>query len=319
MRKQGNYIMSKKLHNPKSFAPAVYIPCWLIQVSIKLLTNGAKMLYGRLSQWASSDGTVYRSIPQLAEELGCSERSIEEYLRELKEVKLIGIFHPKAGGVNHYEFYNHDWMHEPIKDQLTYKEDKITPPHHSVVPTTSECGTPPHPSVDINIKEIKRNKKDIYIHSHPKTKIKKIQFGLEDILKNNPYQIPEKIICDWLTIRGKHIVTETAWNIINKELKKCVEEDIQPIEAFEIMVSRNWRSLKIDWLLSKEKISKKEQIRLRNIEFEQMAEKRKQKEIEDYKRLNKLPSNSFVEEISKMKELVNIMMPLKKINVSNRI
>ncbi len=150
--------MIKKLHNPKSYAPAVYIPCWLIQVNIKLLSNGAKMLYGRLSQWASSDGTVYRSIPQLSEELGCSERSIEEYLRELKNVKLIGTFHPQAGGINHYEFYDHEWMREPIKEQLTYKEDKFTLPHPSVVPTTSECGTPPHPSVDINIKEIKVNK-----------------------------------------------------------------------------------------------------------------------------------------------------------------
>ena len=150
--------MSHKLHNPKSHAPAVYIPCWLIQISIKLLSHGAKMTYGRLSQWASSNGTVYRSVPQLAQELGCSERSIEEYLKELRAVVLIGTYHPQAGGVNHYEFYDHPWMHDPIKDQLVYKQDKFTPPHYSVAPPTPECGTPPHPSVDINNKEIKEIK-----------------------------------------------------------------------------------------------------------------------------------------------------------------
>jgi hypothetical protein len=150
--------MSQKLHNPKSHAPAVYITCWLLQVSIQLISPGAKILYGRLSQWASSSGIAYRSISQLAIEMGCSERSAEEYLRELKTVKLIGTYHPQAGGLNHYEFYDHPWMHEPIKEQLVYKEDKFTPPHHGVVPTTSTCGTPPHHSVDINNKEIKEIK-----------------------------------------------------------------------------------------------------------------------------------------------------------------
>lgn len=150
--------MSKKLHNPKSFAPAVYIPCWLIQVSIKLVSHGAKMVYGRLSQWANANGTVFRSVFQLAQELGCSERSIEEYIKELKNSGLIGTYHPQAGGVNHFEFYDHPWMHETINEHLVYKQDKYTPPHPSVVPPTPECGTPPHPSVDINNKEIKEIK-----------------------------------------------------------------------------------------------------------------------------------------------------------------
>ena len=150
--------MPRKLHNPKSHAPAVYIPCWLIQVSVKKLTLGAKMTYGRLSQWANATGQVYRSARQLAEELGCSYRSIEEYLKELRKVELIGTYHPQAGGVNHFEFYDHPWMHEPIKEQLTYKDDKFTPPHDSVVPSTLSCGTPPHYGVVINKKEIKEIK-----------------------------------------------------------------------------------------------------------------------------------------------------------------
>ena len=90
-----NYNSPKKLHNPKSHAPAVYIPCWLIQIPINLLSHGAKMTYGRLSQWATSNGTVFRSANQLAQELGCSSRSIKDYLSELK--RTVVIFYYRVG------------------------------------------------------------------------------------------------------------------------------------------------------------------------------------------------------------------------------
>lgn len=144
--------MSKRLHNPKSYSPAVYIPCWLAQVSIQLLSHGAKMCYGRLTQWANSKGKVYRSCNQLSEEIGASVGSIEKYLKELKDVGLIGTHHPQAGGVNHFEFYDHEWMHLDIKEQLLYKED---PPPNPTVPPVRSYGTPPPDSTDINIKEIK--------------------------------------------------------------------------------------------------------------------------------------------------------------------
>jgi hypothetical protein len=156
-----------KLHNPKSHAPAVYIPCWLIQVSIKLISHGAKMTYGRLSQWADELGHAYRSAKQLGEELGTSADSIEKYLKELRTVKLLGTYHPQAGGVNHFEFYDHPWMHIPLKEQLVYKKDKRTLPPDLTVPPVRSYGTLPPDLTDINIKEIKRNKKDINTIAHP--------------------------------------------------------------------------------------------------------------------------------------------------------
>ena len=111
----------KKLHNPKSFAPAVYIPCWLIQVPNKLLSFAAKCLYGRLSQWCSESGDVFRSYNQLAEEIGSTKRSINEYLRELRECGLIDTLQPQAGGLNHFVFYDHEWMYAPINKNLVYK------------------------------------------------------------------------------------------------------------------------------------------------------------------------------------------------------
>jgi len=73
--------MSPKLHNPKSHSPALYIACWLSQVPVKLLSDGAKLTYGRLSQWSNESGIVYRSAKQLGQELGKSEGSIEKVFK----------------------------------------------------------------------------------------------------------------------------------------------------------------------------------------------------------------------------------------------
>lgn len=151
--------MRKKLHNPKSHAPAIYIPCWLSQVSVKLLSHGAKLIYGRLSQWCDETGQAYRSAPQLAEELGMCESSVKKYQKELRDVQLIGTFHPQAGGVNHFEFYDHPWMHEPINENLVYKNDKYDPVYDHTLPSVRSETTPVYDHTPINKKEIKENKK----------------------------------------------------------------------------------------------------------------------------------------------------------------
>tara|TARA_R110000868_G_scaffold161317_1_gene391523 strand:+ start:21852 stop:22652 length:801 start_codon:yes stop_codon:yes gene_type:complete len=141
-------------YNPKSTSPAIFIPSWLAQVPTRLLSNNAKMLYGRLSQWCSVKGDVYRSLPQLSEELGTPATTLKRHLKELKDAKLIGTFHPQAGGVNHYEFYHHLWMDKEINKNLSYAsekmEEKNTPPRTSA----------PTPSPDvrhINKKEVRTN------------------------------------------------------------------------------------------------------------------------------------------------------------------
>jgi hypothetical protein len=143
----------RKLCNPRANAPAVYIPCWLSQVSIKLLSHGAKICYGRLSQWANSKGIVYRSCNQLAAEIGVSLASIEKYLKELRDQELIGTFQVEAGGVNHYEFYDHPWMHEPINEHLSYND---VPPDKSGGTPRNIRGYPPEDLTGLN----KRNKKN---------------------------------------------------------------------------------------------------------------------------------------------------------------
>lgn len=84
-----------------------------------------------------------------------------------------------------------------------------------------------------------------------------IPYSFKNIQNENIFQIPEPIIQDWIVNRKKKraAVTQTAWNKINKELAKCKEQGIDPIEAFETMVASGWQSLKVEYFEKQKKTS----------------------------------------------------------------
>jgi hypothetical protein len=181
---RGHYIMSKskennsvsssrKLHNPKSHAPAVYIPCWLIQVPQNQLSHLAKILYGRLAQWSNTKGYVSRSAPELSVEIGCHTRVIERGLRELRDIGLIETYQLQKGGVNSFIFLDHEFMHRPLQDCLNYYEQHAPmdnsaseslsgglPPDKNVGTPPTKMSVPPDKNVGLKYKEIKENKKN---------------------------------------------------------------------------------------------------------------------------------------------------------------
>ena len=147
--------MSTRLHNPKSHAPAIFIPCWLAQVPTSELNISAKVVYGRLAQWATAKGTAHRSASKLSEETGIPTRTVEFSIKELKEKGLIGTYRAVVGGHNYFEFYHHKWMDEPIVNSLCYKSDDVPP--------SATIAVPPATIAEHKIKEIKvtnKNKKE---------------------------------------------------------------------------------------------------------------------------------------------------------------
>lgn len=163
---------SRKLHNPKSHAPAVYIPCWLIQVPQHELSHLSKILYGRLAQWSNTKGYVSRSAPELALEMGCQKRTIERGLKELRDVGLIETHQPFKGGANSFIFLDHEFMYRPLQDCLDYYEqhapvDKMTdlstteglPSDKNVGTPPTNLSVPPDKNVGLKYKEIKEIKK----------------------------------------------------------------------------------------------------------------------------------------------------------------
>ena len=152
--------VEKKMHNPKIHAPSVYIPNWLIQVPSNLVSFAAKILYGRLSQWANNKGSVHRTVKQLAQEIGCEPRAIDRYLKELRDCELIGTFQPVKGGANHFHFYEHEWMNEAINPNLIYTNTEYSPHVKIDVTPTSDLSLPHVKSVVPKIKEIIINNND---------------------------------------------------------------------------------------------------------------------------------------------------------------
>lgn len=232
--------ITRKLHNPKAHSPAVYIPCWLIQVPSQKMSHAAKILYGRLAQWSNELGQVFRSAPQLSQELGTSVRNIERYLKELRDINLIGTSQPQPGGLNHFQFFDHEWMHDPINENLTYKQDNPNPPSEVSGPPVKSVGTPPSKVADININKIKRNKDNNNIGE-------KVKFSVVEMLEDNPNNIPQEHIENWLMNRGKHKVTKLVWQRINKNLAQLSKQGIGALDAFDRMVTAGWRSLELEY------------------------------------------------------------------------
>lgn len=87
-----------------------------------------------------------------------------------------------------------------------------------------------------------------------------IPHELKILQEENIFSIPEQAILDWIANRKKKRVpiTPTAWKKINKELARCKEHGIDPVEAFETFVANGWQSFKLEWFLKDQGSSQNE-------------------------------------------------------------
>jgi len=78
----------------------------------------------------------------------------------------------------------------------------------------------------------------------------KQSFGLKEMLADNPHQIPEDILSDWLDVRKakKAKITKTAWNKTNKELSKAASKGFDAIDSFEHAVASGWQGFKCEYM-----------------------------------------------------------------------
>jgi hypothetical protein len=76
------------------------------------ISQGAKLAYARLTQYAGQDGDCFPKQATLAAELGKSERMVNEYIRTLVKCGLIEIERPGLGMSNRYFFLEHPWIED---------------------------------------------------------------------------------------------------------------------------------------------------------------------------------------------------------------
>jgi hypothetical protein len=115
--------------------------------------------------------------------------------------------------------------------------------HQNVTPIPTSNSTKDNISKDILGNQLEDEIKQT-------SKPKKGTFGVKELKEDNPHDIPESMLSDWLEVRNikKNKVTATAWNKINKTLSVIEQKlNIKPHDAFETMVTRAWQSLELEY------------------------------------------------------------------------
>ncbi|MCE0854007.1 replication protein [Pseudomonas asiatica] len=82
---------------------------------------------------------------------------------------------------------------------------------------------------------------------------RKAPFGLTNLLADNPHQVPEQLLTDWLAQRKakKAAVTATVWSTVNAELAKCAEAGISASVAITEALSAGWQGFKAQWVINR--------------------------------------------------------------------
>lgn len=94
--------------NPHNLFYGVWIPEALLKLPVKRLSQGAKVAYGRLARYGGENGEVFPRRETLADEVGCSVRQVDAYLKQLKTFGLIEAERTGLGKPNKYFFVWHE-------------------------------------------------------------------------------------------------------------------------------------------------------------------------------------------------------------------
>ncbi|MGU3305893.1 replication protein [Pseudomonas sp. M5A4_2d] len=80
---------------------------------------------------------------------------------------------------------------------------------------------------------------------------RKTPFGMAQLLADNPHNVPEQLLADWLTQRKakRAAVTATVWSTVNTELAKCAEAGITADEAITEALNSGWQGFKASWVI----------------------------------------------------------------------
>lgn len=100
--------------NPFRLFNGAFVPNWLLER--EEVSPGAKLLYGRLCQFAGRDGHCYPRQEVISESLGINPRQVRNLISELKENRLIETEQPGLRRPLAYYFLRHEWMTAPGPD-----------------------------------------------------------------------------------------------------------------------------------------------------------------------------------------------------------
>lgn len=82
---------------------------------------------------------------------------------------------------------------------------------------------------------------------------RKAPFGMTQLLADNPHNVPEQLLADWLTQRKakRAAVTATVWSTVNTELAKCADAGITAADAITEALNSGWQGFKASWVIKR--------------------------------------------------------------------
>lgn len=175
-------------------------------------------------KWYALTAKAYRLFPELGQ-----EHFITYLWDSISEKTEMSKLHPDISGNSELSFgrFREAFLQnpKPIADINTDEKPNDNPIGENENSLNPEKQTPP--------KESKPSK-----------------FTVKVMVENNPHEIPESMLSDWMDIRKakRNNVTATAWNRVNRNLTEIYKKTgITPIDAFETMVAAGWQSLELKY------------------------------------------------------------------------
>lgn len=134
-------LVPLKIINPYKLFQGSFVPNWLMER--QEISQGAKLVYARLMQYAGEDGMAYPKQRSLAKDVGVSMRQITNYLKELEETGLV-VSEGANGEGRQYQFLEHDWMGLTCEDKCVPYEENCVPTYEEnfVAPTQESAEVP---------------------------------------------------------------------------------------------------------------------------------------------------------------------------------
>jgi hypothetical protein len=242
-----------------------------------------KFLFGLFWSFSVSGKKHHKvSNPYLAALFGVNESYIGKRLKELEELKYIKRTIVKYKRVIEVTFLVYDHVDTgenganialvpPVGVPSTNIE---LPPPTGVPPSSCGSTLPPPTGVPDNILD------NISIKKQTPISPKGVKFGLEDILKDNPFNIPESVLTDWMVVRKnkRAAMTATAWKRTNDNLAKLHKAGLCPIDCFEKAVGNSWAGVEFRYFTQDIEATKKTPV-IRSVDDAKLREELKQQAI----------------------------------------
>lgn len=86
-----------------------------------------------------------------------------------------------------------------------------------------------------------------------KRKTKTSAFGIDYLMANNPHELSEKILNEYLNLRKfkRAPVSETVWQSLNDKLSILSGMGVSGSEAMTVALEAGWQGFEVDWVMNR--------------------------------------------------------------------